>query len=109
MTCLMERGCKIITGKNCVLIFDKDDEFVCKALKNNRLELHLEPVLDNECCFANEPTDNYKTWHNRLCHLNAKYMMNMKDYIDIDMNNANNFRCDICDITKMTNKTLSKC
>ena len=57
MTCLMERGCKIKTGKNCVLIFDKDDEFVCKALKNNnRLELYLQPVLDNECYFANQPT-----------------------------------------------------
>ena len=45
MICLMERGCKIKTGKNCVLIFDKDVELVCKALKNNnRLKLYLEPV-----------------------------------------------------------------
>ena len=80
---------------------NKDDEPIYKAFKNNNSsELYLKPVLDNDCCFANQCTNSYKFWHNRLCHLNPKHMTNMKEYID----NINNFRCDTCDITKIIRK-----
>ncbi|GBM51389.1 Retrovirus-related Pol polyprotein from transposon TNT 1-94, partial [Araneus ventricosus] len=75
-----------------------------KAFKNNgRLELYFEPLYNSECYFSNPSNSNYDIWHSRLCHLNAKYMLKMKDYIDIDY--VNDFKCETCDISKITRKT----
>ncbi|GFU59007.1 retrovirus-related Pol polyprotein from transposon TNT 1-94 [Trichonephila clavipes] len=104
VTCLMDKGCKIKSGNNCVLIYDKNDKLITKAFKNNgRLEIKLEPMYNSECFISDQSTNNYEIWHNRLCHLNCKYMLKMKDYIDID--NVNNFTCETCDISKVTRKT----
>ncbi|GFY26120.1 retrovirus-related Pol polyprotein from transposon TNT 1-94 [Trichonephila clavipes] len=104
VTCLMDKGCKIKSENNCVLIYDKNDKLITKAFKNNgRLEIKLEPMYNSECFISDQSTNNYEIWHNRLCHLNCKYMLKMKDYIDID--NVNNFTCETCDISKVTRKT----
>ncbi|GFV89486.1 retrovirus-related Pol polyprotein from transposon TNT 1-94 [Trichonephila clavipes] len=101
VTCLMDKGCKIKSENNCVLIYDKNDKLITKAFKNNgRLEIKLEPMYNSECFTSDQSTNNYEIWHNRLCHLNCKYMRKMKDYIDID--NVNNFTCETCDISKTT-------
>ncbi|GFU63371.1 retrovirus-related Pol polyprotein from transposon TNT 1-94 [Trichonephila clavipes] len=104
VTCLMDKGCKIKSENNCVLIYDKNDKLITKAFKNNgRLEIKLEPMYNSECFISDQSTNNYEIWHNRLCHLNCKCMLKMKDYIDID--NVNNFTCETCDISKVTRKT----
>ncbi|GFS59818.1 retrovirus-related Pol polyprotein from transposon TNT 1-94 [Trichonephila clavipes] len=103
VTCLMDKGCKIKSENNCVLIYDKNHKLITKAFKNNgRLEIKLEPKYNSECFISDQSTNNYEIWHNRLCHLNCKYMLKMKDYIDID--NVNNFTCETCDISKVTRK-----
>ncbi|GBN13319.1 Retrovirus-related Pol polyprotein from transposon TNT 1-94 [Araneus ventricosus] len=102
--CLMDKGYKIKSDNNCVLIYDKSNKLVTKAFKNNgRLELYFEPLYNSECYFSNPSNSNYDIWHSRLCHLNAKYMLKMKDYIDID--DVNDFKCETCDISKITRKT----
>ncbi|GFT33270.1 retrovirus-related Pol polyprotein from transposon TNT 1-94 [Trichonephila clavipes] len=104
VTCLMDKGCKIKSENNRVLIYDKNDKLITKAFKNNgRLEIKLEPMYNSECFISDQSTNNYEIWHNRLCHLNCKYMLKMKDYIDID--NVNNFTCETCDISRVTRKT----
>ena len=45
-----------------------------------------------------------KIWYNRLSHLNAKYITNVKEYVDSDVDNMNNLRFDVCDISKITRK-----
>nr|GBN20086.1 Retrovirus-related Pol polyprotein from transposon TNT 1-94 [Araneus ventricosus] len=102
--CLMDKGYKIKSDNNGVLIYDKSNKLVTKAFKNNgRLELYFEPLYNSECYFSNPSNSNYDIWHSRLCHLNAKYMLKMKDYIDID--DVNDFKCETCDISKITRKT----
>ncbi|GBN69512.1 Retrovirus-related Pol polyprotein from transposon TNT 1-94, partial [Araneus ventricosus] len=102
--CLMDKGYKIKSDNNCVLIYDKSNKLITKAFKNNgRLELYFEPLYNSECYFSNPSNSNYDIWHSRLCHLNAKYMLKMKDYIDID--DVNDFKCETCDISKITRKT----
>ncbi|GBM29160.1 Retrovirus-related Pol polyprotein from transposon TNT 1-94 [Araneus ventricosus] len=102
--CLMDKGYKIKSDNNCVLIYDKSNKLITKAFKNNgRLELYLKPLYNSECYFSNPSNSNYDIWHSRLCHLNAKYMLKMKDYIDID--DVNDFKCETCDISKITRKT----
>ncbi|GBN88543.1 Retrovirus-related Pol polyprotein from transposon TNT 1-94, partial [Araneus ventricosus] len=102
--CLMDKGYKIKSDNNCVLIYDKSNKLVTKAFKNNgRLELYFEPLYNSECYLSNPSNSNYDIWHTRLCHLNAKYMLKMKDYIDID--DVNDFKCETCDISKITRKT----
>ncbi|GFX33253.1 retrovirus-related Pol polyprotein from transposon TNT 1-94 [Trichonephila clavipes] len=104
VTCLMDKGCKIKSKNNCILIYDKNDKLITKAFKNNgRLEIKLEPMYNSECFISDQSTNNYEIWHNRLSHLNCKYMLKIKDYIDID--NVNNFTCETCDISKVTRKT----
>ncbi|GBM62170.1 Retrovirus-related Pol polyprotein from transposon TNT 1-94 [Araneus ventricosus] len=102
--CLMDKGYKIKSDNNCVLIYDKSNKLVTKAFKNNgRLELYFEPLYNSECYLSNPSNSNYDIWHSRLYHLNAKYMLKMKDYIDID--DVNDFKCETCDISKITRKT----
>ncbi|GBN82325.1 Retrovirus-related Pol polyprotein from transposon TNT 1-94 [Araneus ventricosus] len=102
--CLMDKCYKIKSDNNCVLIYDKSNKLITKAFKNNgRLELYFEPLYNSECYFSNPSNSNYDIWHSRLCHLNAKYMLKMKDYIDID--DVNDFKCKTCDISKITRKT----
>ncbi|GBO22173.1 Retrovirus-related Pol polyprotein from transposon TNT 1-94 [Araneus ventricosus] len=102
--CLMDKGYKIKSDNNRVLIYDKSNKLVTKAFKNNgRLELYFEPLYNSECYFSNPSNSNYDIWHSRLCHLNAKYKLKMKDYIDID--DVNDFKCETCDISKITRKT----
>ncbi|GBM10056.1 Retrovirus-related Pol polyprotein from transposon TNT 1-94 [Araneus ventricosus] len=102
--CLMDKGYKIKSDNNCVWIYDKSNKLITKAFKNNgRLELYFEPLYNSECYFSNPSNSNYDIWHSRLCHLNAKYMLKMKDYIDID--DVNDFKCETCDISKITRKT----
>ena len=79
------------------------NESLCKALKNyNCLEFYLDPVLNNECYVSIQFRNNYKFWHNSLCHLNAKFIANMKEYIDLHMDGMNNFIFVVCDISKTT-------
>jgi hypothetical protein len=104
VTCLMDKGCRIESDNNCVLIYDKYNMLVTKAFKNdNRLEVYLEPMYNSECYISDQSTNNYEIWHSRLCHLNSKYMLKMKEYIDIN-SNMNDFRCETCDISKITRK-----
>ncbi|GFX84851.1 retrovirus-related Pol polyprotein from transposon TNT 1-94 [Trichonephila clavipes] len=35
VTCLMDKGCKIKSENNCVLIYDKNDKLITKAFKHN--------------------------------------------------------------------------
>ncbi|GBM26727.1 hypothetical protein AVEN_175882-1 [Araneus ventricosus] len=77
---------------------------VTEAFKNDdRSELYLEPLYNSECYFSNQSTSNYDFWHSRLCHLNAKNMLKMKDYIDVD--DVNDFKCETCDIREKTRNT----
>ncbi|GFW97294.1 retrovirus-related Pol polyprotein from transposon TNT 1-94 [Trichonephila clavipes] len=65
VTCLMDKGCKIKSGNNCVLIYDKNDKLITKAFKNNgRLEIKLEPMYNSECFISDQSTNNYEIWHN---------------------------------------------
>ncbi|GFW29485.1 retrovirus-related Pol polyprotein from transposon RE2 [Trichonephila clavipes] len=66
VTCLMDKGCKIKSENNCVLIYDKNDKLITKAFKNNgRLEIKLEPMYNSECFISDQSTNNYEIWHNR--------------------------------------------
>ncbi|GFX45340.1 retrovirus-related Pol polyprotein from transposon TNT 1-94 [Trichonephila clavipes] len=66
VTCLMDKGCKIKSGNNCVLIYDKNHKLITKAFKNNgRLEIKLEPMYNSECFISDQSTNNYEIWHNR--------------------------------------------
>ncbi|GFV52498.1 retrovirus-related Pol polyprotein from transposon TNT 1-94 [Trichonephila clavipes] len=65
VTCLMDKGCKIKSENNCVLIYDKNDKLITKAFKNNgRLEIKLEPMYNSECFIYDQSTNNYEIWHN---------------------------------------------
>ncbi|GFS69555.1 retrovirus-related Pol polyprotein from transposon TNT 1-94 [Trichonephila clavipes] len=65
VTCLMDKGCKIKSENNCVLIYDKNDKLITKAFKNNgRLEIKLEPMYNSECFISDQSTNNYEIWHN---------------------------------------------
>ncbi|GFV93081.1 retrovirus-related Pol polyprotein from transposon TNT 1-94 [Trichonephila clavipes] len=65
VTCLMDKGCKIKSENNCVLIYDKNDKLITKAFKNNgRLEIKLEPMHNSECFISDQSTNNYEIWHN---------------------------------------------
>ncbi|KFM59631.1 Retrovirus-related Pol polyprotein from transposon TNT 1-94, partial [Stegodyphus mimosarum] len=105
LTALMDKGCKIESRNNSVLVFSRCNQLLFKAFKNNgRLEVNLDPYYNSECCIANDCTgNNYELWHSRLCHLNPKYMLKMKEYIDI--NGVRDFKCETCDISKITRKS----
>ncbi|GFU34167.1 retrovirus-related Pol polyprotein from transposon TNT 1-94 [Trichonephila clavipes] len=65
VTCLMDKGCKIKSENNCVLIYDKNDKLITKAFTNNgRLEIKLEPMYNSECFISDQSTNNYEIWHN---------------------------------------------
>ena len=85
-TALMNKGCRIESRYNCTLIFDINNKFLIKAVQNeNRLEVYLNPFCNPECYYSNETSNNYEIWHSRLCHLSPKYMLKMKEYIDINV------------------------
>lgn len=103
VTSLMDKGCSILSKHNCLLVLSKKGETILKAMKrNNRFEVLLTPNSKVDCFLSVNSKDSQQIWHDRLCHLNPKYLIKMKNYIDVDVNSE--FSCEACDIGKITRK-----
>lgn len=66
VTSLIQKGCRLVSENNCVVIFDKYNKFITEAIKNEkRLEIELQPAFNSRCNFTDMTVSNYENWHSR--------------------------------------------